>query len=130
MTTSSGLTQPGRWWVRSTVSGIGDEGPATAARIAVELLEGLRCKLRLFGIPIDGPCNVYCDNNRVVVNTTHPESTLKKKQNAISYHRVREAVAAGTIRIAKEDMKSNIADLLTKSLPGPRLKDLCTRVLF
>jgi hypothetical protein len=59
-----------------------------AARIAVELIEGLRYKLRMFGIPIDGPCNVYCDNNGVVVNTTHPESTLKKKHNAISYHRV------------------------------------------
>jgi hypothetical protein len=101
-----------------------------AARIALELIEGLRYKLRMFGIPVDGPCNVYCDNNGAVVNTTHPESTLKKKHNAISYHRVREAVAAGTIRIAKEDTRSYIADLLTKSLPGPCLKELCTRVLF
>jgi hypothetical protein len=84
----------------------------------------------MFGIPVDGPCNVYCDNNGVVVNTTHPESTVKKKHNAISYHRVREAVAAGTILIAKEDTRSYVAGLLTKSLPGPRLKELCTRVLF
>jgi hypothetical protein len=96
----------------------------------VKLIEALRYKLQMFGIPIDGPANVYCDNNGVVLNTTHPESTLKKKHNVIAYHRVREATAAGTIRLAKEDTKSNIADLLTKSLPGPRLKDLCTRVLF
>jgi hypothetical protein len=37
----------------------------------------------------------------VVMNTTRPESTLKKKHNAIAYHRVREAVAAGIIRITK-----------------------------
>ena len=39
----------------------------TALRIAVELLEGLRYKLRMFGIPIQGPANVYCDNGGVVV---------------------------------------------------------------
>jgi hypothetical protein len=101
-----------------------------AARIAVELIEGLRYKLRMFGIPIDGPANMYCDNSGVVINCTRPESTLQKKHNSIAYHRVREAVAAGTIRIAKEDSKTNIADLLTKPLNGPRLKDLCAKVLY
>jgi hypothetical protein len=101
-----------------------------AARIAVELIEALRYKLRMFGIPIQGPTNVYCDNNGVVVNASRPESTLKKKHNSIAYHRVREAAAAGTIRIAKEDSKTNIADMLTKPLSGPRLKDLCSRVLY
>jgi len=84
----------------------------------------------MFGIPIDGPANIYCDNNGVIINSSHPISTLKKKHNAIAYHRVREAAAAGAIRIAKEDTKSNVADLLTKSLPGPRLIALCARVLF
>jgi hypothetical protein len=84
----------------------------------------------MFGIPIDGPANIYCDNNGVIINSSHPKSTLKKKHNAIAYHRVREAAAAGAIRIAKEDTKSNVADLLTKSLPGPRLIELCARVLF
>jgi hypothetical protein len=101
-----------------------------AARIAVELIEALRYKLRMFGIPLQGPVNVYCDNNGVVVNASQPESTLKKKHNAIAYHRVQEAAAAGTIRIAKEDTATNIADMLTKPLSGPRLKDLCSRVLY
>jgi hypothetical protein len=68
-----------------------------ALRIAVELIESLRYKLRMFGIPIDGPTNVYCDNEAVTKNTIFPESTLKKKHNSIAYHRAREAVAAGTI---------------------------------
>jgi hypothetical protein len=101
-----------------------------AARIAVELIEGLRYKLRMFGVPIDGPTNVYCDNESVVLNSTRPESTLKKKHNAIAYHRVREATAAGTIRIAHEGTETNIADMLTKILNGERLKYLCKRVLF
>jgi hypothetical protein len=96
----------------------------------VELIEALRYKLRMFGIPIDGPANVYCDNSGVVINSSKPESTLKKKHNAIAYHRVREAAAAQTIRIAKEDGATNIADLLTKPLAGPRLKTLCAMVLY
>ena len=101
-----------------------------AARIAVELIEALRYKLRMFGIPIDGPTNLYCDNHGVVINSSKPESTLKKKHNSIAYHRVREAAAAQTVRIAKEDGATNIADLLTKPLRGPRLKELCAMVLY
>ncbi len=101
-----------------------------AARIAVKLIEALRCKLRMFGIPIDGPTNVYCDNSGVVITSSKPESTLKKKHNTIAYHRVREAAAAQTIRIAKEDGATNIADLLMKPLAGPRLKALCAKVLY
>ncbi|KAI2506381.1 Reverse transcriptase (RNA-dependent DNA polymerase) [Fragilaria crotonensis] len=49
-----------------------------AMRIAVDLIEGLRYKLRMFGIPIDSPTNVFCDNEAVTKNVTLPESTLKK----------------------------------------------------
>eukprot|EP00978_Attheya_sp_CCMP212_P035677 scaffold156772_cov26-Attheya_sp.AAC.1 len=36
-------------------------------------------KLRMFGIPIDGPANVFCDNEAVVTNSSIPTSTIKKK---------------------------------------------------
>jgi hypothetical protein len=100
-----------------------------AARIAVKLVEGLRYKLRMFGVPMDGPTNMYIDNKSVVNNSTHPESALKKKHNAIAYHRVREAVAAGTIQIAYERLETNLVDIVTKLLPGPKLKELCQRIL-
>ena len=64
------------------------------------------------------------------MNTTKPESTLKKKQNAIAYHRVREAQAAGVIRIAKKDGETNLADVLTKSLPGPQLRTMMSFILW
>ena len=69
-------------------------------RILVEMLESLRYKLRMMGIPIDGPVNAFCDNKSVVMNATVPTSTLKKKHNSIVYHRVKEAVAAKVLRIA------------------------------
>jgi hypothetical protein len=101
-----------------------------AMRIALELIEGLRYKLRMFGIPIDNPTNVFCDNEAVTKNVTLPESTLKKKHNAIAYHRAREAVAAGTIRVAKEDGKTNLADVLTKPLPQVTKDFLCDRFMY
>jgi hypothetical protein len=40
---------------------------------------------------VDGPALMLGDNMSVVLNTAVPSSVLKKKHNAISYHRVREA---------------------------------------
>jgi hypothetical protein len=101
-----------------------------AMRVAVEMVEGLRYKLRMFGIPIDGPTDILCDNQSVVTNSSVPESTLSKKHNAICYHRVREACAAGTIRIAKEDTGTNLADLFTKPLPNPQRRFLLGRIVY
>jgi len=82
------------------------------------------------GIPIDGPTDVFCDNKAVVLNSSKPESGLKKKHNAIAYHHIREAQAAGAIRIAKEDGKTNLADGFTKCLPGSRLHEIFGAILW
>jgi hypothetical protein len=100
-------------------------------RLAIEMIEGLRYKLRMMGVDIDGPCNVFCDNNAFVLNSTNPESMLKKKHAANNYHRTREAIAAGVIRrVAKEDTATNIADILTKCLPGPSLREHAQPILW
>ncbi|HSN67533.1 MAG TPA: reverse transcriptase domain-containing protein [Fusibacter sp.] len=89
-----------------------------AMRIAVEKCEALRYKLHMFGIDIAGKIDILCDNMSVVRNASIPESVLSKKHTSICYHRVREAVAAGILWIAKIDSKFNLADLLTKLLPN------------
>jgi hypothetical protein len=101
-----------------------------AMKTAIDMIEGLRYKLRMMGIPLSGPTSVFCDNESVVKNSTAPESTLKKRHNAIAYHRAREAQAAGIIRVAWESGDTQIGDLLTKLMPGPRLKDLIGYVLW
>jgi hypothetical protein len=101
-----------------------------AMKTAIEQVEALRYKLRMMGIPIIGPTNVYCDNEAVFKNSTFPESVIKKKHNAIAYHRTREAQASGTVRIAWESGETNVADVLTKLLPGPRLRDLIRLILW
>ena len=85
-------------------------------RTAVEHIEALHYKLRMFGIPIEGPMKGFCDNEAVFKNTTIPESTLKKKHNSICYHCCREAVAARVMRVVKEGTLTNLADLFTKPL--------------
>ena len=84
---------------------------------SIELIEAFRYKLRRFGVPIEGPTNIFCDNEAVYKNCSIPESTLRKKHHSFAYHRNREAVAAMTCKIAKEDTKTNLSDLFTKILP-------------
>ena len=69
----------------------------------------------MFGIPIDGPIDIYCDNKGVVKNASIPESRLQKKHKSACYHRVSEGVAAEICQVAKEDGKTNPADLMTKT---------------
>ena len=101
-----------------------------ALRTCKDMIVSLRYKLRMFGIPIEGPANVFCDNRGVVKNASVPESVLLKKHNAINYHAVREAVAADIMRVGKEDGQTNLADLLTKVLSGQRRWDLCFCIMW
>ena len=74
--------------------------------------------------------SILSDNQSVVTNTSDPMSKLNKKHNAIAFHRVREAVAAGWIQVAKVDTKENLADILTKSLPQDGRNHLMDQVLY
>ena len=87
-----------------------------AMRICRNLLVALRIKLKMFGVPLDGPANVFCDNDGVRKNVSIPKSTLNKKHNSINYHVVRESVAAGIMCVAKEDTETNLVDGLMKLL--------------
>jgi hypothetical protein len=87
-----------------------------SARAATELIIGLRLLLRSLGVSQEKPSMLLGDNLGVVQSSTMFTSALKKKHNAISYHRVREAVAAGIIDYAHIDTALNLADIFTKPL--------------
>ena len=101
-----------------------------AMKNAVEMIEVMRYKLRMFGVPIDGPTDIFCDDEAVYKNTSLPESTLKKKHHSIAHHRCREAVAARTVQVAKEGTKTNLSDLFTKLLPQPRREELLDKFTY
>jgi hypothetical protein len=71
-----------------------------ASRVATELILEIRYMLRSLGVSLDGPALMLGDNMSVVLNTTVPSSVLKKHHNAITYHRVRKAIAARIMRFA------------------------------
>ena len=77
------------------------------------MVEALGYKLRTFGIPIDGPAEVFCDNKVVVKNQSIPTSTLNKINNAILYHYVREAQADDIIRVVLIEGVLNLSDWFT-----------------
>jgi hypothetical protein len=89
-----------------------------AMKQCCEYLRGLRYKLRMMGIPVNGPCYICGDNQSVLANTTEPGSTLKKKSQSIAYHFVREGVANDEWRTSYVSTHENEADLLTKLLPA------------
>ena len=93
-----------------------------ALRICTEMVEALRYKLRTFGIPVEGPADIFCDNKSVVTNSSVPSSVLNKRHNAICYHRVREAQAAGTISVGWTEGKYNLADLFTKTIMAGNIR--------
>ena len=101
-----------------------------ALRIATEMIEALRYKLRMFGVPISGSTDVFCDNKSVVTNASIPSSVLNKKHNSICYHRVREAQAAGTIRVGWIEGEYNKADLATKTTLSTVRRHGLTSTLF
>ena len=101
-----------------------------ALKTGTEMIKSLRYKLRMMGVPIEGPANVLVDNDSVVKNATNPASTLQKKHVSICYHFVREAVAANIIRIAFIPSAENLADMFTKPLGAMKLKTLIQRVLY
>ena len=123
---------PVKWYSKrqKTVETSSYGSELVAARMAVDLIVELRYKLRMLGIPIEGPTMMLGDNMSVVINTTIPSSQLKKKHNAIAYHRVRESVAGKIIQFAHIRSEDNLADCLTKPLPRFKFTGVVKPVLF
>jgi hypothetical protein len=84
----------------------------------------------MMGIPIDGPAWLFGDNQSVIISSTIPHSNLNKRHNALSYHRVREAIAAEIMYFLHMDGKYNPSDILTKFLNWAKFWPLVQPLLF
>ena len=89
-----------------------------AGRLAVEQIMDIRYKLRMLGVPVEEASPLLGDNQSVITSCSIPSSNIKKKHNAIAYHRIREAVAAGIVKLEYVKSECNLADAMTKALPG------------
>jgi hypothetical protein len=101
-----------------------------AARIATDQIIDIRTTLRYLGIPIRAKTYMFGDNQSVVTSSTLPHSLLNKRHNALSYHRVREAIAAKILGFFHIRSKSNPADVLSKHCGFPQMWPHVKPLLF
>ena len=72
----------------------------------------------MMGIDFYENTAILGDNKAVITNMQRPSSNLKKKHNAVTYHKCREAVATEIVTFGHIPGVNNIADIETKPL-GP-----------
>ena len=70
------------------------------------------------------------DNQAVVKNSTIPHSALSKRHNALAYHRVCEAIAAGILGFYWISVKKNPADIVSKHWGHQQIYKLLQPILF
>ena len=85
-----------------------------AARTCVEQIIDIRTTLRYLGVPICKTSYMFGDNESVVNSSTNPYGKLHKRHTALSFHRVREAVAAKIVAFHYLPGSSNPADIMSK----------------
>ena len=82
------------------------------------------------GVGIDNPLYIYGNNMSVIHNTQRPESMLKKKNNSICYHAVRQSVATGEALTGHIGTDENVGDLATKVLYGQKWQYMVSQLLY
>jgi hypothetical protein len=102
----------------------------TTARIAVEQIIDLRITLRYHGVPVNHKSFIFGENQAVVMNSAIPHSSLNKRHNALSCHRVREMIAAKILGYYWIDGKLNPADIVSRNWAHPQIWHLLKPLLF
>ena len=85
-----------------------------AAKTCTEQIIEIRNTLRYLGVPIRDKCYMFGDNESVVNSASMPHAKLHKRHVYLSFHRVREAIAAGILTYRYLSGKDNLADILSK----------------
>ena len=97
------------------------------AKFGCEQIMDLRHSLRYLGVPVLNHSYMFGDNQSVVTSSTIPHSRLNKRHQALSYHRVRECIAAKIIRFFHVRSEENPSDIMTKFLARIKQGDVCHR---
>jgi hypothetical protein len=85
-----------------------------SARTARDQIVARRIDLRYLGVHVKGATRMFGDNESVVKSGSIPHSRLNKRHVALSYHSVREAIAAGIISFSHIPGAINPSDILSK----------------
>jgi histone deacetylase 1/2 len=92
---------------------------ATAELIWLQVL------LRELGINLPRPPTLWCDNLGATYLTANPIFHRRMKHVEVDYHFVRERVASGQLDVRIISSQDQLADIMTKALPGPAFTNIC-----
>ena len=59
---------------------------------------------------VEGPIELYCDNNGAIAQAKEPRSHPKSKHILRRYHLIREIINRGDIKVCRVDTEANTAD--------------------
>ena len=124
-------TAPTDWFLnrQATVETATYGSELVAAKTVTKQIMDLRNTLRYLGVPIMTKAYMFGDNNSVVTSSTISQSILNKRHNMLSYHRVREAIAAKILEFHWCSSDQNKSDILSKHWEPTKVKNMI-RELF
>mgnify|MGYP003449427917 FL=1 len=117
-------------WKQSTVESSTYGSEYVAAKTGVDKTIDLQFTLKAMGVPVEEPSWMLGDNQSVLTSSNIPHSTMSKRWVALSYHRVRCAIAHGIVRFCHVDTKNNVSDVCTKALGFVALWPFIQPLLF
>lgn len=105
---------------QSTVAASTTESEWIAAYEAARDVMWIRNFLEELGIEQCGPTPLHCDNAPVVALAKNPFKHAASKHMHLKYHFLREQVENGVVNMVQVPTATQLADVLTKALPGPQ----------
>ena len=96
----------------------------------MEQILDLRIALRCLGVSIRSTSCMFGDNKSVVDSSMTPHGKMRKRHIALSFHRVRESIAAKIVSYHFIDGKDNPADILSKHWAHNDIWPLLKAILF
>lgn len=64
--------------------------------------------LRMLGMLVEGPTNIFCDNDAAVKSAANPKSSTKKKHAGTAQHQMREVITTMVIAVNHEMMQKMV----------------------
>ena len=113
---------------QSTVSRFSTEAEYRSLASTVCELKWLSYILQDFGINLQQPITMWCDNNAAIHITANPVFHERTKHLDIDCHVVREQYKAGFIIPQHISTKHQVADIFTKALAGPQFAYLQSKL--
>ena len=96
--------------------------------VALKDLKWMKGLLESFGIAHPTPMKLYCDSKSALYIAANPVFHERTKHIERDCHHVRDALKSKLITTEHVTSKNQLADILTKSLPGPAFERFVSKL--